>query len=183
MNIQNRQQFLIVLTVAVLALYFGDLLVFEPMVKWWKSREEKVVALRQQVNEGKTLIRREQIIRGEWADMRTNALPNDSSLAEQQVLKSLADWAGDAGVNVSSETPQWQPDQGSENDPDNYSTLDCRVEASGDISTLSRFIYEIENDPMPLQLSSVELTASDDRGQQLTLGLDISGLSLISPQP
>ena len=180
MKIQNRQQFLIVLTLVMVGLYFGNLLVFQPMIGWWKSREAKVVALRQQVSQGKALIRRESAIRGQWTHMRENALPNDSSQAEQQVLKAFNNWAGDTGANMTSITPQWQADQGQDNE-ETFSTLDCRVEASGDIGTLSRFLYEIENDPMPLQLNSVELTANDDRGQQLTLGLGISGLALIAP--
>ena len=177
MKVQNRQQILLVLTFVALGLYVGDLLVFEPMVKWWKSREGQIAELRQEVKDGKSLVRRESYIRSDWANMRTNALPNDPSQAEQQLLRAFNGWAGDSGANVSSVTPQWQ------NDQDDYSTLDCRVEASGDIGTLSRFIYEIESDPMALQLASIELTASDDKGQQLTLGLDVNGLALISPQP
>jgi Tfp pilus assembly protein PilO len=174
-QIKNRQQFLIILTLGLLVLYVGSLAVYEPMAKWFKSREADIVQLRSQVNQGKTLIRRELVIRGEWDNMRTNALPNDPSQSEQQVLKAFDGWADDSGVNINSITPQWQEDQ------TDYSTLDCRVEASGDISTLSRFLYEIENNPMSLQLESVELSASDDKGQQLTLGLQVSGLALISP--
>jgi Tfp pilus assembly protein PilO len=173
-KIKNRQQFLIVLTLAALALYVGNLLVYGPMSQWWKSREAQIVELRQQVNQGKSLVRREAVIRGEWDHMRANSLSNDSSQAEQQVLKAFDNWADDSGANVNSVTPQWQ------NDQDDYSTLECRVEASGDIGTLSRFLYEIEHDPMALQLESVELTASDDKGQSLTLGLQVSGLALVS---
>lgn len=177
MQIKNRQQLLLVLTIGLLALYLGNLLVFTPLSHWWKARQDKIHDLSQQVSQGRSLLRRETYIRNEWANMRTNALPNDASLAEQQVLKAFDNWAGDSGINVSSVTPQWQ------NDQDDYSTLDCRIEATGDLGTLSRFIYEIESDPMALQLASVELTANDDRGQQLTLGLDVNGLALISPQP
>jgi hypothetical protein len=174
MEIKNRQQRLVVATVALLGLLIADMLVYGPMAKWWKSREADVVALRKEVNQGRTLIGRESVIRGEWDHIRSNALANDPSLAEQQVLKAFDNWAGDSGVNVQSITPQWQDDQA------DYSTLDCRVEASGDIGTLSRFLYEIENDPLTLQLESVEMTASDDKGQQLTLGLEFSGLALVS---
>jgi hypothetical protein len=62
-------------------------------------------------------------------------------------------------------------------------TLDCRVEASGDLGTLSRFVYDIEKDPMALKLESVELSTRDDTGQQLTLGLQISGLVLTPQTP
>jgi Tfp pilus assembly protein PilO len=177
MKIENRQHVLLVVTLSLLGLYVANLLVYGPMVKWWDTRQAGIKELRQEVKDGKSLIRRETYIRSEWSNMRTNALPDDPSQAEQQLLKAFNGWAGDSGVNVSSVTPQWQ------NDQDDYSTLDCRVEASGDLASLSRFIYEIESDPMALQLASIELTASDDKGQQLTLGLDVNGLALISPQP
>jgi Tfp pilus assembly protein PilO len=174
MEIKNRQQRLVVITLVLLGILIGDLLVYEPMVKWWKSRHADVVALRNEVKQGRELIRRESVIRGEWQQIRSNSLANDPSQAEQQVLKAFENWAGDSGVNVESITPQWQ------NDQSDYSTLDCRVEASGDLGTLSHFLYEIENDPLALQLESVELTASDDKGQQLTLGLELNGLALVT---
>lgn len=177
MNVNNRQQVLLIVTLSLLGVFAANLLVYEPMSKWWRTRQVTITELRQQVSQGKLLVRRETIIRNDWANMRTNSLPNDPSRAEQQVLRAVAAWAGDTGANVTSITPQWQEDQ------DDYSTLDCRLEASGDIGTLTRFLYEIENDPMALQLASVELTANDDRGQTLTLGLEINGLALISPKP
>ncbi|MGH7940935.1 MAG: type 4a pilus biogenesis protein PilO [Limisphaerales bacterium] len=177
MEIKNRQQFLIVLTLVLLGIYVGDLVVYAPLVKWWKTREADVVSLRQQVSQGRLLIRRESVIRGDWRHIRSNALANDPSQAEQRVLKAFNNWAGESGVNVESITPQWN------NDQTDYSTLECRVEASGDLGTLSRFLYEIESDPMAVQLESVELTASDDKGQQLNMGLEFSGLALVSQQP
>lgn len=177
MEIKNRQQILVIVTLALLGLFLANLVVYEPLSKWWKSRQADIHTLSQQVKQGKTLIRRESVIRGEWDHIRSNSLPNDPSQSEQQVLKAFNNWAGDTGVNVESITPQWQ------NDQNDYSTLECRVEASGDLGTLSRFLYEIENDPMALQLESVELTATDDKGQQLTLGLEISGLALVTTQP
>ncbi|MGH7952747.1 MAG: hypothetical protein ACREFE_12640 [Limisphaerales bacterium] len=176
MNVKNRQQFLIVLTLVALGLYAGNWLVFEPAVKFWKSREANVAELRQQVSAGKILVRREEIVRNRWAQMRTNALPNSASQSEQQVLKAFDNWARASGANINSVTPQWA------NDQDDYSTLDCHVEASGDLATLSRFLYEIENDPMALKIESLDLSARDDKGQELTLGLQLSGLALVSQQ-
>ena len=178
MKIENRQHKLIVLTIIVLVLYAGNLLVYEPMAGWWKARHDRIKELSQQVSQGKSLIRRESALRDDWKRMRDNSLPNDSSQSEQQVVRAFINWAGDSGVTVSSITPSWQPDQG--DSQNNYSTLDCRVEASGDIGAVSRFLYEIENDPMALQFESVQLAARDDQGQELTLGLEISGLALVS---
>ena len=70
--------------------------------------------------------------------------------------------------------PQWKSES------TNYMTLNCRVEASGDLGTLSRFIYDVEKDPLGLKLESVEFSTRDNNGQQLTLNLQISGLVLLT---
>jgi hypothetical protein len=177
MNIKNRQQFLVICVGILVAVWAGNLLIYGPMVKWWQSRQAQVKQLRQEVSQGKSLIRREAYIRSEWASMSTNSLPNNSSQAEQEVLTAFDNWAGNTSANVTSITPQWQQEE------DDYATLDCRVEASGDIGTLSRFLYEVENSPMALQVASLDLTSTDDRGQVLSLGLEVNGLALISPKP
>jgi hypothetical protein len=176
MKIENRQKFLLVLTIALLALWLGNMLVFEPLGKWWTARSKNIVALREQVKEGKFMLLRESSIRSQWENMRTNTLPNNISLAEQQVFKSFDNWAQESGASLTGITPQWK------NDSTNYLTLNCRVEASGTISTLGAFLYRIEKGPMALKLDSVEFSTHDNTGQQLTLGLQISGLALVSSQ-
>jgi Tfp pilus assembly protein PilO len=176
MKIENRQQLLIVLAVAVGVLYAADQLVFEPLVGWWKARAATVAGLRADVHNGRLLIQREASLRGRWDQMRANTLPNNPSLAEQQMLKAFDNWSRESGADVNGIMPQWK------NDSDDYLTLNCRVEASGDLGTLSRFIYDIEKDPMALKLESVEFSTHDNNGQQLTLNLQISGLVLVAQQ-
>jgi hypothetical protein len=43
---------------------------------------------------------------------------------------------------------------------------------------LRSFLFHIEDDPMALKIESVEITSRDKDGQQLSLGLQISGLAL-----
>jgi hypothetical protein len=145
-----------------------------PLSHSWSSRSAQIKLLRAKVSEGKQLIRREPVIRSRWSEMNTNTLPENTSLAEQQVLKAFDNWSRDTGADISSIMPQWK------NDSTNYVTLNCRVEASGNLGTLSRFIYDIEKGPAALKLDSVELSAHDPAGRQLTLGLQISGLALLS---
>ena len=173
MKIENRQQFLIVLTAVAAALLIGNSLIFEPMTKLWSGRSAQIAGLRKQVKDGKLLIQREAGIRGQWSDMRGNALADNPSLAGQQVIKALNNWSLASGADVTSIMPQWK------NDSTNYMTFNCRVEASGTMGALSQFLYQIEKGPMALKLDSVELSAHSDTGQQLTLGLQISGLALI----
>ncbi len=175
MKIENRQQVLMVLTIAVVVLYAADLVVIEPMFGWWKTRSKTVAGLREQVKNGRRLVQREAALRSRWDQMRTNTLPANPSLAEQQTLKAFDNWARESGANVTGITPQWNNDSSTD-----YSTLNCRLEASGDLGTLNRFVYDIEKDQMALKLESLELSTHDNTGQQITLDLQISGLVLSS---
>ncbi len=104
--------------------------------------------------------------------MQAEALPNNNSLAEQQVLKAFDSWSQDARISVNSITPQWKRDS------DDYQTIECRVDASGSAGTLAKFLFNLEKDPMALKIESVQITARDKDGQNLSLGLQISGLVL-----
>jgi Tfp pilus assembly protein PilO len=138
----------------------------------WKLRSANIAELRQQIADGASLLQREPVIRHRWEQMRTNMLPRNSSLAEQQLFKAFDAWSQRSRVSLTSIMPQWQQDA------DDYMTLNCRVEATGDLETLSQFLYSIEKDPMALKLESMDLSARDSSGQQITLGLQVSGLVL-----
>ncbi len=176
MQIKNRQQMLILAALAGLALLVGDSLIFSPLGKAWKARSEKIAELRQQVEKGERLLKHEESYRTNWAQMQTNTLPHNPSLAEQQVLQAFDKWSQDSRISVNSITPQWKRDS------DDFTTLQCRVDASGTVGTLSRFLFNIEQDPMALKIESVEITARDKEGAQLSLGLQISGLVLNLPE-
>jgi hypothetical protein len=173
MKIKSRQEFLVALTIGAAGLFVAVNFIFTPLAGWWAARSAQVKQLRQKVSDGKMLLARESGIRSHWDDMRTNALPANTSLAEQQVLKAFDGWSRDSGTELASMMPQWK------NDATNYMTLACRVEASGGLGTLSRFLYEVEKGPMPLRIDTVELSAHDNAGQQLTLGLEVNGLALL----
>ena len=175
MQIKNRQRLLVILAVTAIALFAGDQLVLSPLTKAWNARATRIADLRTKITQGKTLLQREQGIRGRWEQMSRNALPSNTSAAEQQVFKAIDVWAQNSGVAVSAITPQWK------HDSDDYMTFECRVDAAGDLGKLSRFLYSVERDPMALKLESIKLGARDKDGQQLSLGLQLSGLVLNTP--
>jgi hypothetical protein len=175
MQIKNRQQLLIVAAVIGVALFAGDKLLFTPLVHAWDARATKIRKLRNDVARGKMLALREVGIRNHWADMQRRALTNNPSAAEQQVFRAIDSWAQDTGVVINAITPQWK------HDSDDYTTYQCRVDAAGDINRLSRFMYRVEREPLALKLEAIELSARDKEGQQLSLGLQLSGL-VLNPQ-
>jgi hypothetical protein len=176
MQIKNRQQLLTIVAIVVVALFAGNELVLSPILKVWNGRATRISDLRKNISRANSMIQREQLpgqsISRRWQQMTNNALPNNASAAEQQVFKAVDLWAQNSGVSITAITPQWK------HDSDDYMTFECRVDAAGDLSKLSRFLYSVERDPMALKLELVELGARDKEGQQLSLGLQLSGLVL-----
>jgi Tfp pilus assembly protein PilO len=173
MNLKNRQDFLVMLTIAAIGLFVAVNFILTPLQHWWSDRQAQVRQLRDQVKEGNQLVRREAVIRSRWDDMRANALPPRASDAEQEFLKAMDDWSRDSGARITSILPQWKGES------TNYMTLDCRVESDGDLGALSKFIYDIEKGPTAVRVDSVELGSHDNEGQQMTMGLQINGLVLL----
>ncbi|MCX8109021.1 MAG: hypothetical protein N3G20_09480, partial [Verrucomicrobiae bacterium] len=54
----------------------------------------------------------------------------------------------------------------------------CRIDSSGDMGSITRFLYNMESDPLAVRVQDVDLSARDDAGQQITLAVQISGLIL-----
>ena len=173
MKLKNRQDLLVVLTVAVVVLAVAVNFIFPPIVGWWSDRQKQIADLRGKVKAGNRMIKREPTLHSQWDDMRNNALPASMPDAEQKFLKAMDGWSRDSGAEITSIMPQWK------NDATNYLTLACRVETAGDLNDLSKFIYDIEKGPMMVRLDSVELSSHDNNGQQMTLGVEINGLALL----
>lgn len=175
MEIKNRQQVLMIVAIAVLGLFAADKLVLDPLTAAWNAKAKRIQQLRMQVAQGQRLLQREGSIRGRWAQMERNALTNNTSAAEQQLFGAIDSWRQDSRVVINGATPQWR------HDADDYMTFQCRMDASGNLPTLSKFLYDIEKDPMGLKLDSIEISARDKEGQQLVLALQLSALVLTPP--
>jgi hypothetical protein len=159
-----------------LALLLGDRLVFSPLVRSWKERSDRITRLRTDIAQGSLLLDREQTIRERWESMRTNTLPENISAAESEVLQAFEHWSQISQISIANFKPQWK-----ETD-ENYITLECRADAFGSIDALTRFLYNVERDPLALRIEAVEIAARDNSGAQLSLGLQVSGVTLKAQQ-
>jgi hypothetical protein len=173
---KNRQHLLLLAAVVVVGLFLGDKLVREPLWKAWKNRSARLVELKTRVHNGEALIERGASLRDRWSNMRTNALPAESAGAESLMLGAFDRWSKSANVSVSSIRPQWKR---ADND---YMALECRADVSGALRDVTRFLYEIERDPIGVKVDSATLATRDTDGAQITLTLQTSGLQLITRQ-
>jgi hypothetical protein len=175
METKNREKLLLILTGGCLVLLLLNWLVVSPLIASWHHRSDRIADLRKSLADGDILIRRQDSIRSRWDRMSTNSLSSTPTVAERQLFDAFDRWVRESRVTEGSFKPELKPTE------DNYSVMECHAEVTGTYSTIVRFLYDLENDPMGLQLEDVELTARDDSGQQISLGLEISGLLLPAP--
>ncbi len=175
MKTDHRQRLLAFVAIAIVALFALDRLVFTPLTKGWKSRSAAMAQLQKSIDNGKMLIQRESHTRRAWNDIRQSSLPASASEAEKELLAAFEKWSEESRVSVSSIRPQWKKGA-----TDDYSVLECRVDAAGSLPVLAKFLYSIESSPMAVKMESVELTARDNNGEQIALGLLVSAVRLAS---
>ena len=175
MKIKNRQQLLGLAAILGVAVLVSDKLIITPLISGWKERSASIAELKKSVNQGAVLLQREAAIRSRWGSMKTNTLPENISAAENEMLQGFERWSQDSRISISSIKPQWK------RPGDDYMTLECRADGFGSLQTLTRFLYDMEKDPLALRVDSVEITSRDNDGQQLSLALQVSGL-LLNPE-
>jgi len=171
---KNRQHVLLAVAITVVGLFLAERLVFTPMWHSWQARSARLAELRKKVGNGEMLLKRGDGLLSRWSEMRTNALPAVPATAESQMLRAFDRWSQAAGVSVSSVRPQWK------RAGDDYMTLECRADVAGSLPAITRFLFEIEHDPLGVKVDSAALATRDTDGAQITLALQVSGVQLIS---
>jgi hypothetical protein len=175
MNLQDRQRKLGWIAALALAILLGDNLVLSPLLNGWKARSETITRLQKQVKQGAVLVDRESGIRRRWEQILTNTLSRQISVAEGQMLKAFDRWSQESGVGGGAIRSRWKRMD------DEHTTLECHVDASGSLANLARFLYLIEKDPLAVKIEAVQIVTRDNEAQQLTLGVQFSGLMLHLP--
>jgi hypothetical protein len=172
---RNRQQWLVIAALTVVGLFLADRLIITPLIAGWRERSARIEELRKSIAKGEGLVQRGDRIRERWDTMRTNALPDNVSTAENQVLRAFERWSEESRISISGIKPQWK------RAGEDFMTFECRADAFGSIHALTRFLHALEKDPLALRVESVEITARDESGQQLALAIQVSAL-LLNPQ-
>lgn len=176
MNLNKRQQLLAIAAIVMVGLFLADKLVFTPLTRSWDDRSKRIAKLKEQVRDGAETVKRERALHEQWDNMRTNTLAGAKPEAESQMLKAFERWSQAGGVSVSSIRPQWKEAE------DDYKSLECRADVAGSLQAITRFLFQIERDPLGVKVDSLELTARNNEAAQLALVLQVSGLLLNPPR-
>jgi hypothetical protein len=169
----QRQRWLAIGALAALGLLAADRLILGPLTEHWDEQGQHMRALREDLDGGDLLLKREGGLRDRWAEMQREDLNENDSSAENEVLKAASRWAAESRIVLLGLTPQWR-----ENRKDGYRLLECRMTAQGNLAAVAGFLKALETDPLAVRLEECEITSRDDRGSELTLVARFSALKL-----
>jgi hypothetical protein len=172
MQNRRRETLLKIGVAAVVGLFLLDRVIITPAIASWKDQGERLTKLREQVGRGRQLVAREKSLRARWDEMLRSDMPEDISIAENEVFQAIGRWTLESRVNFTNLVPQWRAGE------EESETFECRATATGDQATLGRLLYEIETDPLPAHVEECELSARDAKGTQLTLTMRFSFVRL-----
>ena len=173
-NPSKRQNWLVIIAGLGLLVLVLDRVIFTPVGHVWQIHAAEIVQLRQSIANGRSMSAHASETRRAWTEMQSEALPKDAAQAEQDLITAFDRWGHASNIELGSIKPQWK--RGA---TEHSSLLECRVDATGTLPALTRFLYELELSPLALRVDSVELTARDDNGQKLGLSLIVNGLRLV----
>ena len=176
METKNREKMLLIAVAACVGLYLVNLLIINPLYSGWTARQANIAKLRETISNGKTTLGSAQSIEDQWNRMKTNTLSTDQTVAESQLYKAFQNWANTSRVVLVGQKPQIKDSE----DP-TYSNEEWHADVTGSLDQIFSFLYSVEGGPIGLRVDSIELASRDDGGQQLALGLTVSGLILNPP--
>lgn len=176
MTSERRVRLLLLVLIFSLAALLADTFLLTPFIRKWSEHRERIEQLSHAIEEGHSLITRGDSLRQTWQSMKEKGLPADDSTAENEILKAIHRWAEVSRINMTAIRPRWIQDDSS------YRCLEVRATGQGNLRAVTRFLYELECDPLPLKIEAIEIASRDDNGENLTLGIRFNGLLLIEEE-
>lgn len=170
MNGKNREHLLLVVAGVVIGLFFADRLVFTPLINLWKAQGDRYSELSEDITKGSMLIDRKDALDDRWATMKKESLSEND--AEKKLLESISQWAGTSSLQIDSIKPKWQSDEKL------GKRLEMRLSATGNIESITRFLYALETSERPIRMENVKIRTRNDTGSQLSLEAQFSGIVL-----
>ncbi len=173
----NRQQLLVIGTIVVAAIFLGDKVIVSPLSELWTKRKVRITRLEQDLADGRVTLKREQWTLKDWQKIRSNSLPADRARAEVLLQNAVDRWEQESKIKIAGRKFQERtyPDE-------EYATIECALDASGTLETISRFLYQVEKEPLPVRVEDLKITAKDNDGRELLVGLRVSGLMIQSKE-
>src|SRR4051794_29356849 len=170
-----RERYIVIGTVAVVALFALDYLFLSPQFERYKALDDQINADLLQVDHNNKVFKRAKESKQKWAEMTAGALKRDASTTESQLIDSIGQWAQDARMSVS-----YKPERTEKKKE--FIVVTYRATCNGSMSQLRTFLLHIQRATIPIRLTDLQVSSRPEGSDNLTISMGIS-TAYLAPEP
>ena len=171
MVMSQRERYIVIGTVAVVALLALDRLFISPLLARQADLDTKIEAARLEVAHNEELFERSSHANRKWKEMTAGALKRDASTTESQLIDSIGQWAQDARVSVS-----YKPER-SEKQKD-FVKVTYRATFNANMGQLRTFLLHIQRATIPIRVTDLQVSSRPEGTDNLTVSMGIATVYL-----
>jgi hypothetical protein len=172
--LSKRERYIAILTISVLGLLGLYQFVLQPLLDDRDSLDLQIATATRDWSDQNKLIKRSREARTELTAMTSSGkLAHDASEAETQIYRGVRDWATEARMAA----PSVQPTRAAEKEKDFYK-LTFRVQGSGSMWQISRFLQLVRGASIPVQITELQLSSNKENTDDLKLTLTVATIYL-----
>jgi len=176
MTFNQREKILIAAALAVLAVLALDRYAVTPLLAWRYAAQAQRELRQAEMAEATSLLQRRKLLDRRWKDMRTDGLKPGRAEAEGQILRSLRDWADEAGVRISSLRLEYPPQQSE------LPEIVVHAAGTGSMRSARQLLWRIEDARIPVRIKMLQLGSRKDGTDDLSVLMRVSTLYLPGPE-
>lgn len=166
MSAHVRQRLLLYGAASCMGLLLADRLVVGPVADAMRHRGRRFDALQREVQAAHLLIDQADAWEMRLQEFREHALPPGRSAAENEVIKTIREWAGESALTVTAMRTRWRPEE-------RFPCLEVHLNAGGDLEAVARFLHTAETARPPIRVTNVAMTSSSSSRGMLSLTVDL----------
>ena len=172
MILSRRERYIVIGTVAVVGLLALDRLFLTPLIEKRQFIDERMRQASEEMTRADGLFTNRTRVNRKWNEMSATTLKIDGSNAESQIIRSVGDWALEAGLNLSSVKPERAEKE------KQFMKITFRANATGNMAAISKFMWRLQTSKVPVRVTDLSITTRHDGIDDLSLDLGISTLYL-----
>jgi hypothetical protein len=175
MVMSKRERYIGFVTIAVLAVLVLDRFILTPATERMDKLDADLAAAQQDMQSAQQLFTSSNKANRAWAKMSGDTMRAGVDM-ESRVLNAVREWAQDEGMRLPSVIPQpAQQEKG-------FNKSILRATGSGSLNQIGRFLYRIRTASMPIRITDLQINATREGTDELSLNVGIATISPIEPK-
>ena len=175
MVLSKRERMILITAIVAVVMLVGDKFIVGPISARREEITMRKLELQTELQNAQLLFTRQKLMERKWKTLLSDGLLNDAE-AESKIARALDEWSKEAMLTLSSVKPERvASDKG-------LKEMTFVVAGMGTLEAVSRFLFQIETAPMPIKVMDMQAGSTNETGQNMSLLLRLSALSLGSQQ-